>query len=530
MQPPVVLDPCVAPVDIVILHAHFQRGGVTQVVENHVAALAASSNVDRILLVSGERRGGLSAATLERSQALIVPGIDYDPDGLPGGSAPQRAAELSERLSGELAAANVDRSSSVLHWHNHSLGKNTATPQVVRRLAQSGWRFLLQIHDFAEDYRPENYQRLIAAAAATTTEQLDEFLYPLAPQIHYAALTGGDAAVLAGLGVATECLHRTPNSVTLAVDELADREYVLTKLRRVFSLPEAARWCLYPVRGIRRKNVAEFLLVCRWLADDCFGGLTLRPTTPLESRSYDRWRRLAAEVSPQAVFDAGEHQEIGFTDNLAAADLIVSTSVAEGFGMAFLEPWLASRGVVARRLPGVTDDFTASGVELSALYDRIPIPGDADWLSRCRHHIEDSLRAAWKSIPTSFHPPTRPLDEDSAETIDFARLTPGDQIAVLQRAANDRGFESVVRELSSPLIESLHNPPDAELVDRNANVIRREYSVAAQGRKLSDIYQRLLSVTIDPNISGPSGGQSAVDLVTRARCFYACRTERNIEE
>ena len=39
------------PVIIVILHCHFERGGVTQVVENHVSALRETGQFERIVLV-----------------------------------------------------------------------------------------------------------------------------------------------------------------------------------------------------------------------------------------------------------------------------------------------------------------------------------------------------------------------------------------------------------------------------------------------------------------------------------------------
>ena len=137
--------------DIVILHCHFERGGVTQVVENHVRSLTDVSGVNRIFLVSGDEED-----------------FDYDPESLPVASAEDRSAVLASRLDGELVGAGIRPDASILHWHNHSLGKNTAAPGVIRRLASAGWRFLLQIHDFAEDYRPENYRRLIDATTAST--------------------------------------------------------------------------------------------------------------------------------------------------------------------------------------------------------------------------------------------------------------------------------------------------------------------------------------------------------------------------
>lgn len=519
-------------VDIAILHCHFERGGVTQVVENHVRALADRSDVRRVLLISGDRVGGLSDATGSRAETVTVADLDYDDDqssSSPALDLTQAKADRQVRaIETALADAGFDRSDAVLHWHNHSLGKNTASPAVVAELASRGWRMLLQVHDFAEDNRPANYRRLIEATSSSACEDIDAYLYPLADQIHYATLTGADAGVLAGLGIDSQQVHTLPNSVALSGDQLPEQDDALDLIRRTLGLPDDARWCLYPVRGIRRKNVGEFVLLSRWLPENCFGGLTLRPTTDVEARSYDRWRKLAADVAPKAVFDAAHHDGVAFMDNLAACDFVLSTSVAEGFGMAFLEPWLARRGVVARRLPGVTDDFTAAGVDLAALYESVPVPGDANWLRQCRQRITASFHEAWSDVPEPFRPTGVEDAPEQSETIDFAQLTPRDQVDVIRRASTSEEFESAMRQHSAELISSLTSPP-AETVRRNADVVGREYSIERQGRQLASIYRQLLGAAIEQ--PGRPGGQvHAVDLVCRARPFYPCRTELNVHE
>lgn len=514
--------------DIAILHCHFERGGVTQVVENHVRALASCNDVDRIFLVTDHRQGGLSAETQRLTESIRIAGFDYDPGHLSPGTAPERARELTKSIEEGLAAAGLDRQQTVLHWHNHALGKNTAAPAVVRRLATSGWRLLLQVHDFAEDSRPENYLALIEASSVDSSQEMDEYLYPVATQIHYATLTGGDAKVLSALGIPDQRIHCLPNSVTLPSGQQPDQQESLQLIRQVMSLPDHARWCLYPVRGIRRKNVGEFLLMCRWLAADCFGGLTLRPATPLEARSYDRWRRIANEVSPRAVFDAAHHQGVTFSDNLAASDFVISTSVAEGFGMAFLEPWLAGRGVIARRLPGVTDDFASAGVKLSSLYDTVPVPGDAAWLRECRGRSAVAFDDAWASLPIAFRPQANEVME--SDTIDFARLTPGDQVTVLRRLAESSDYERAMKELSADLIRHFSDPPSPAFIDANAEVVDRHYSTKNQAGQLQGIYETLLAAEIEATAGGPSGDLAAVDLVSQTRPYYPCRTESQIDE
>jgi hypothetical protein len=385
---------------------------------------------------------------------------------------------------------------------------------------------LLQIHDFAEDNRPENYWKLINATGVKSPEELDAYLYPSAPQIHYAGLTRADATVIGSLGVPANRTHCLPNSVTAVAMNNIDRQSALEKIRQVMRLPGDARWALYPVRGIRRKNVGEFVLLSRWVAENTFAALTLSPATPVEKRSYDRWKLMAGNVAPRAVFDAAHFEGVSYPESLAASDFVISTSVAEGFGMAFLEPWLVLRRVVARRLPTVSDDFEAAGVNLTQLYDQIPVPGDADWIRGCRRETEIAFNQAWSSVPGNFRPSMDDNWQHNNEQIDFARLTPKRQIEVLHRIAEDRGFDRDMQQLSPMLIDSLRETTDhQELIDHNAEVVAREYAIEHQAATLKAIYHELISTDTAPKVQPHPCDQSAVKLVSQTRPFYPCRTE-----
>ena len=511
--------------NIVILHCHFERGGVTQVVENHVRWLRDCDEVDRIVLVSGERVGGLSESISDSSQHLVVPDFDYDAQPYTVDALRDRRSALVQDLTRQLASMGLSEENCVLHWHNHGLGKNTAAPAAIHELAVAGWRVLLQIHDFAEDNRPTNYRGLVTASGAADKSAMDRYLYPVAAQIHYATLTRADAAVLNQLGVPETQTHCLPNSVVLFDNQNLEHEASLANVRRSLGLPDDSRWCIYPVRGIRRKNVGEFLLLSRWLSDTQYAGLTLTPSTPVERRSYERWKQLAPQVSPRAVFDAGEHPDVSFIQNMSATDFILSTSVAEGFGMAFLEPWLMERNVIARRLPTVTDDFQQGGVELPNLYDSIPIVGDHDWISACRAERDAKREMAWAGLPTPFRPRLDSVGGDTANQIDFATLTPARQIEVLRRVAQDAGFESAIQSESAALVEWLTTPADKQLVQRNAEVVKSKYSAQETGRKLVAIYQTLASAQCDTTIEPPARAGSGIDLIANERPFYPCRTE-----
>lgn len=520
--------------NIVILHCHLERGGVTQVIENHVRSLSASGRVANIVLACGDRTSGITAATRQAVAIWSIPELDYDRlTTSDTGTAPScraRAIAMADALTERLSKRGMNSDETILHWHNHSLGKNASIPGTVAELSKRGFRQLLQIHDFAEDNRPENLLGLIQASGATSKRELDDYLYPTATGTHYAALTRADASVLVSIGIPDAQTHWLPNSVGLPTGSLPDPRESLVKVRAAMGLPSDARWALYPVRGIRRKNVGEWLLLSLWMPPDVYSGLTLTPTTPVEKASYLRWKSVAASFAPRAVFDAGEHEEVSFAENLSACDRVVSTSVAEGFGMTFLEPWLAHREVIARRLPTVTDDFEHSGVRLPKSYDRLPIPGPGSaakanpWIAECRKETSLAREQAWSSVGPEFRP-THQTQAPTDSTIDFAELTCNRQIEVLSRIADDDGYRRDVEQSCARVIEDLAAPPDADTIAANAGVIAQEYSIERAGRRLVDIYEQIIGEDMRSVVNRDAGANAAIDQVHRVRPYFPCRTE-----
>ena len=134
------------------------------------------------------------------------------------------------------------------------------------------------------------------------------------------------------------------------------------------------RLFLYPTRAIRRKNLGEFLL---WSAlgekGDRFA-TTLAPTSAGDRAPYERWVRVARSLGIPIEFEMGGRTTVPFPNLLRAAHTVVTTSVAEGFGLAFLEPWLAGRPLGARDLPELTDMFKKQGLDFGNLYRRLFVP------------------------------------------------------------------------------------------------------------------------------------------------------------
>ena len=496
---------------LVILHYHLNRGGVTSVVENQLRSLALLDPQDRPTRVAVVYGGRAAAWNRDLAQVLpfecsliSVPQLEYD-------HLSTREGQLYKSLQPLLD--QFQRDSTVLHVHNHSLGKNVEMAAVLCRLADEGWRLLLQIHDFAEDLRPANYQHLLSQA--DSKEELQGQLYPQAAQIHYAVLNQRDRQVLATAGIAEERLHLLPNPVKPPSDLIDVQQVQAAKaeLVRSLRLPAEHRIVLYPVRAIRRKNLGEILL---WslLVEDATFVVTLAPLNPQEQATYQRWVEFAAELQLPVQFDIASKTELSFEATYAASDAIITTSVAEGFGMVYLEASLVGRPLVGRRLPGVCQDFLAAGMQFPGLAATMSIPANAsDFQAYQRSHLRliEDLRTAYGLPNTDATELTAADPAFSGDTIDFGRLESTQQKSFLRRVKAEANLRSTLRELN-PKVEMIRAVADTAPGDfdrtlaNNRRVVAENYSLEVIGRQLSGIYQEVLasglqSAACDPAIA-----------------------------
>ena len=238
---------------------------------------------------------------------------------------------------------------------------------------------LLQLHDFAEDFRSANYGRLRAVLTPGGTERLPHLLYPQGRHIHYAVLNRRDETMLRTAGVAATQLHLLPNPVQ-PPERLTDRATGRARLAERFGIRGESRYVLYPVRGIRRKNLGETLLWAALTRDVAVFGVTLAPLNPLERHRYARWCTVASELHLPCIFEVGGEDGLTLAENFAACDRVLTTSLAEGFGLVFLEACLSQRPLIGRDLPEVTSDFVQRGVTFTGLHSRVDVP--VAWLGR----------------------------------------------------------------------------------------------------------------------------------------------------
>jgi glycosyltransferase involved in cell wall biosynthesis len=453
---------------IAVVHYHLHPGGVTRVMQHAVRSFADQDV--QFAMLSGEP----TTENFGSAKICVVPGLGYAKP-----EARESDADLLHRMDEAVREALGGRP-DLWHLHNHSMGKNAALPGVVFKLAQRGDRLLLQIHDFPEDGRPSNYRFLLEKLMKEGRTSLDAILYPQASHVHYAVLNDRDLHLLREAGVRAEGLHLLPDPVSLDVTP---------------NLPEkptdgAEALHLYPTRGIRRKNLGEFLFWSALAQPHERFAATLAPKNPREIPIYDRWVEFAARHHLPVRFNVGADPSVSFVSLLQSAQDIVTTSVAEGFGLAFLEPWLAGRAVVGRDLPEITRSFRDAGVNMSELYERLEIP--LHWVGRdeLREHVSSTLTRSREQYGrrTTDHDIERAFSAMvKNDRVDFGRLDEALQEKVIERVV---ASEEDRRSLGQKLVS---RPVGAEQIRRNREIIEREFSLKSYGTRLTRIYDAVCS-------------------------------------
>lgn len=497
--------------NIAIVHYHLNRGGVTRVIANQLLSLDGELERDepcRAAILFGGRSQGWPNDVTDRLESIDLqlcplPSLDYD----------DRPVDRSDVLAGEirelLRRLEFAPGETLLHVHNHSLGKNVSLSGAIRRLAEDGFPLLLQIHDFAEDFRPVGYRLL---ADTLGSDVLATTLYPQADHVHYAVLNRRDQTILQAGGVDSSNLHFLPNPVP-DLGPLPDRTAARSKLLDRFGIPAERPFVLYPVRGIRRKNFGEALLWSVLMGAHADFGFTLEPLNPAEQPAYRQWKNLAAELDLPCHFETGGETGLTFEENLSASDLILTTSVAEGFGMVFLESWLAGRPLTGRNLPEVTTDFTEAGIRFDNLYDRFEIP--VEWIDL--DYFLQAIESTYAKVTKQYGSP--PADRSTIEraveakvlngSVDFADLDVPLQQAVIRRAHADVLARQELCQLN-PVVERLLSG-ESELVEHNRRVVQQTYSLRASGNRLKTVYSDVLSSERSASITAPSAGDKILD-------------------
>ncbi len=322
---------------------------------------------------------------------------------------------------------------AVVWAHNLGLGRNLILArELVRACEARGVPLLAHHHDWWFDNRWARWAEL-RAAGFRTLRAVATALFGGRSTRHL-VINLSDAAVLrAGLG---ERVTWLPNLVDPPAPIPAARGAIARRWLQQ-QVPRGAPVWLAPARLLRRKNLAEALLLVRWLRPEAWlvttGGVTSAEEQPYAAR-------LAAAAAEHrwplrlAVLAGDESTKPDVPALLAASEAVVLTSLVEGFGLPYLEAAAAWRPLIARALPNITPDLARFGFRFPQMYAEVLIPPDLfDW--RAERARQARRFAAWRRLlPRPFRRLVEPpalLAAPGPAPVPFSRLTLGAQLEVL---------------------------------------------------------------------------------------------------
>lgn len=465
-------------VRIFVFHYHVLPGGVTDVIINSIRAILQNrSDIESVTLVTGREEN--TEAVLSRISegghvvsCDVVAELDYTPATEP---LPDTLARC-ERLKAVLA--RTFGGDDVLWWvHNYHVGKNPAFTRAICELADAGEtpRTVLHIHDFPECARYENLEYL--------TRTVDSSPYPSSPAVQYAVINRRDRDALVEAGMPSDRVHLLLNPVPRPSGGHHGSRPNLMHALQSFADSNGSRFrpenpvLLYPIRCIRRKNVLEMGLLAR-LAGDWNLVTTLPGLSELE-RPYSQLVSYAYESGAiDGVFGIGRqesHYGTSFEELTHHADVIVSSSVQEGFGMLFVNALQWGAPLFARHLPVLEGIMPVFNGYPARFYGSLRVPFESPGLSNYTSYLRMRYKERLDSVAVVPDTARRRMEVQlesilGGDAIDFAYLPPETQFALLKDAA-DPGFAEIVRELNQETVAALRDmtgraPDIAERVEK----------------------------------------------------------------
>ena len=458
---------------VTLVHYHLRAGGVTRVLETQSQALT-QAGINHVILAGSPYQGPANLPV------TVLPSLDYT-ESAPNLSGTALLAEMRQAATTALRGTP-----HTWHLHNPTMGKNVLFPAVIEELAAAQEQLVLHFHDFAEDGRPKNYKFI----------RNELSLYPLAPQIRYAFINSRDRNLLIEAGVPNEQTTLLPNAVT---PQSATR-----RAPRETSAPSTV---LYPVRGIRRKNLGELCLLSGLAPDEVTFALSLAPENPAWRTIYEQWVdavenfHLPVQMGVVGKTAPAPGLEPTYANWLAHSSHLVTTSVMEGFGLAFLEPLGMGKPLLGRDLPEITADFKQNGGRLGDLYEELLIP--AEWVDRrrlletLREQLGEVYRAYGAALPNG-------ILKESQEALelggyfDFGNLPESIQLEVLPHALISPDDVMVGRDGGpSPAVEWLEKILDSTAPSGDPAQLE-PYSVSRYADRHASLYQELASASPQP--------------------------------
>lgn len=433
---------------IVVMHYHLMPGGVTDVIAEGIVAMLKHGFKEReFVLITGRRENAQETVARIVNHAgggsvrfEVVPEIDYRVE---DGEYKTLKTFLLSRYGGD----------KTVWWiHNHHLCKNVTFTDALLSIANEGKQSLLfQIHDFPECARP--------GALESLTQRLIHSPYPVNNNIRYIVINHRDERYLKEAGMPENSVFFLGNPIDTSPQGKAS-EKILDKIEERWGedfpgLRGDAALALYPVRGIRRKNILESGYI-NLLHDQPWNIFVTLPGISDAEKAYSGVLNQAfREGWIDGAYGIGRKLgEVGvsFEALCSGSDLIISTSALEGFGYLYFNAMLLGKPLIARHLDilnGFDDLFEGYPV---CFYTSLNVP----LLKSEYDNVKEEYRRHFILQPPDIQKILeKELKELKGEAFDFSFLSVALQCSILRRLAEDKEYLRECRELNASVVNEI---------------------------------------------------------------------------
>jgi glycosyltransferase involved in cell wall biosynthesis len=430
--------------NLVVVHYHLRPGGVRRIIElalPHITS-AAPSPIESVTLASGEMPDAAWRGHLMRTlpgtrlRFLCEPAFRYvSEQRTRPGTIRRRIRSALEGLSETAAPAET------LIWaQNLGLARNLIlSDELAGFSARHNLSLLSHHHDLWFENRWARWSEM-RAYGFRSLSSVARASFAAGARVCHVTINRLDNAVLSkDLGSRTKCIpnlaqrERAPSRARLR----AARDWLSSQLG-----DDAPVW-IFPTRLLRRKNLAEAVLLTRWLRPEGWF-ITTAGVSSKGERGYARRLEAASREGKWRVrfqLLAGANAPAPTIGELAvASEAMMLTSAQEGFGLPYLEAAALGKPLIARSLPNVIPDLLELGFSFPHLYEEILIAPDLLDLKAERDR-QQKLWRAWKSAMPSIcrRLAKRPmiLELPHGGPVPFSRLTLSGQLEVLAIAPGE---------------------------------------------------------------------------------------------
>jgi hypothetical protein len=193
-------------------------------------------------------------------------------------------------------------------------------------------------------------------------------------------------------------------------------------------------------------------------------------------------------------FDLTAKTHLSFPQLLSSAGALVTTSVAEGFGLAFLEPWLATRPLLGRNLPEITAGFEHAGIDFSGMYTFLGVPLDwigSDWLRTSISSELEKFLQSYGRTPQYDHVDRTVASMTSGNLVDFGRLDEQFQEHIIRRIVESPECRDDISQTLTNPEKDLH----ARIV-KNRNIVARDFGPDSYADRLVCAYTDIMNSSV----------------------------------